>query len=197
MIKSLDFSLNQRTLIISLLCVGVIFNVVSYFHFRYASSRKVDMAIEQLTLSSVKIYDDVLLKVDDYLAVVSSNVSSRVSASFSPSPSSSDEKEKDTPILPVVDSIDYDYYIKDGRHMARIGNQDFSDGSPFPRGGVISRVYGDCIILDGKYRVSRSNARVAPSSSRSAVSRPSVASVPSQSFDFSDMRNEIKKGINL
>lgn len=169
----------------------MLFNIVSYFHFRYASSRKVDIAIEQLTLTSVKIYDDVLLKVDDYLASVSSNVSSRVSASFSSSPLTSEEKSKDTPILPVVDSIEYDYYVKDGRHMARIGNQDFSDGSPFPRGGVISRVYGDCIILEGGYRVTRQNARVSPSSSRSAASRPSVASAT-----LPDNHNQMK-GLQL
>lgn len=191
MTKEIKFNVNQRTLIISLLLVGVLFNIVSYFHFRYASSRKVDIAIEQLTLTSVKIYDDVLLKVDDYLASVSSNVSSRVSASFSSSPLTSEEKSKDTPILPVVDSIEYDYYVKDGRHMARIGNQDFSDGSPFPRGGVISRVYGDCIILEGGYRVTRQNARVSPSSSRSAASRPSVASAT-----LPDNHNQMK-GLQL
>lgn len=185
MTKEITFNVNQRTLIISLLLVGVLFNIVSYFHFRYASSRKVDIAIEQLTLASVKIYDDVLLKVDDYLAGVSSNVSSRVSASFSsPSSSSSDQKTNDTPILPVVDSIEYDYYIKDGRHMARIGRQDFSDGSPFPRGGVISRVYDDCILLEGGYRVARQNARVGGISSRSVDS--------TRSFDFS---NNLNKGI--
>ena len=181
MTKEIKFSVNQRTLIISLLLVGVLFNIVSYFHFRFASARKVDKAIEQLTLSSVKLYDDVLLKVDDYLSVVSSNVFSSVSSSFFSSSSSSsssslDDKLKNSPILPVVDSIEYDYYVKDGRHMARIGNQDFSDGSPFPRGGVISRVYGDCIILEGGYRVTRQNARVSSSLSRSAASRPSVAS---------------------
>lgn len=191
MTKEIKFSVNQRTLIISLLSVGVLFNIVSYFHFRFASSRKVDVAIEQLTLASVKIYDDVLLKVDDYLASVSSNVSSRVSASSSSSPLTSEEKSKDTPILPVVDSIEYDYYVRDGRHMARIGNQDFSDGSPFPRGGVISRVYGDCIILEGGYRVTRQNARVSPSSSRSAASRPSVVSVT-----LPDNHNSIK-GLQL
>lgn len=191
MTKQIKFSVNQRTLIISLLSVGVLFNIVSYFHFRFASSRKVDVAIEQLTLASVKIYDDVLLKVDDYLSSVSSNVSSRVSASFSSSPLISEDKAKDTPILPVVDSIEYDYYVKDGRHMARIGNQDFSDGSPFPRGGVISRVYGDCIILEGGYRVTRQNSRVSPSSSRSVASRPSVASAT-----LSDNHNQMK-GLQL
>lgn len=191
MTKEIKFSVNQRTLIISLLSVGVLFNIVSYFHFRFASSRKVDVAIEQLTLASVKIYDDVLLKVDDYLASVSSNVSSRVSASFSSSPLTSDEKAKDTPILPVVDSIEYDYFVSDGRHMARIGNQYFSDGSPFPRGGVISRVYGDCIILEGGYRVTRQNARVSSSSSRSVASRSSVASAT-----LPDNHNQIK-GLQL
>lgn len=175
--KSFKFTFESRYGVILILFIGVLFNIISFVHFYFSSSRKVDEALRSLTVSSIKIYDDTLSKVDDYLSALSTNV-----AFYSRSPSSDslsasvDFNKSDSPILPVVDSIDYDYFVSDGRHIARIGRQDFSDGSPFPRGGVISRVYDDCILLEGGYRVARQNARIGGFSSPSVDSSLSTSS---------------------
>lgn len=195
---SFKISFDTRALVIFILCVGVLFNIISFVHFYFSSSKKVDSALESLTLSSVKLYDDVIARVDDYLHSVTTNLafsSSSSSTSTSTSDVSSSSKNKeDSPILPVVDTLDYDYYVKDGRHIARIGRQDFSSGSPFPRGGVISRVYDDCIILEGGYRVARQNRLASSSSSRPSVSAPSVTS---SKVDFPDITSQLKKGLTL
>ena len=192
---SFKISFDTRALVIFILCVGVLFNIISFVHFYFSSSKKVDSALESLTLSSVKLYDDVIARVDDYLFSLTTNLS--FSSSFtSDFNSSSSKRKEDTPILPLVDSIEYDYFVKDGRHMARIGRQDFSSGSPFPRGGVISRVYDDCIILEGGYRVARQSPRLGSSSSSS---RPSVSvpSVTSSKVDFPDITSQLQKGLSL
>lgn len=191
---SFKISFDTRALVIFILCVGVLFNIITFVHFYFSSSKKVDSALESLTLSSVKLYDDVIARVDDYLQSVTTNLSfSSSSSSAASDVSSSSKKKDDSPILPVVDSIEYDFFVKDGRHMARIGRQDFSSGSPFPRGGVISRVYDDCIILEGGYRVARQN-RLASSSSRPSLSAPSVTS---SDIEFPDITSKLKKGLTL
>ena len=187
--SSFKISLDTRAMVIVLLCVGVLFNVISFFHLYFSSSKKVDDALQSLTVSSIKLYDDTLSKVDDYLHGLSTNTAfvSRLPSSEIPSISGNTTKE-DSPILPVVDSIDYDYFVSDGRHIARIGRQDFSDGSPFPRGGVISRVYDDCILLEGGYRVARQNARVGASP---------VRSFDSSSASSFDSLSHLKEGLKL
>ncbi|MBQ4385442.1 MAG: hypothetical protein II823_05925 [Kiritimatiellae bacterium] len=192
---SFKISFDTRALVIFILCVGVLFNIITFFHFYFSSSKKVDAALESLTLSSVKLYDDVIARVDDYLHSVTTNLSFSSSAAVASEASSSFSRNKeDSPILPVVDTLDYDFYVKDGRHIARIGRQDFSSGSPFPRGGVISRVYDDCIILEGGYRVARQNRLASSSSSRPSVSAPSVTS---SKVDFPDITSQLKKGLTL
>lgn len=74
----------------------------------------------------------------------------------SPSPGKSSDSTSvklDTPILPEVDVLAYDYASVDGFPLAVIGGQYFKCGDIFPRGGVISSISCDCLILDGRYRV--------------------------------------------
>ena len=188
---SFKISIDTRSLVLLILCLGVFINLLTYFHFFFSSRKKIDSALQGLTLSSVRLYDDALAKVDDYLRAATTNFSF---SSSSPSSSfgSSSSGKVDSPIIPVVDTIDYDYFVSNGRHIARIGRQDFSDGSPFPRGGVISRVYDDCIILDGGYRVARGTGRVGSFSSRSVDSAVSSSSAPSLD-GFKDVRERIKQ----
>lgn len=58
-----------------------------------------------------------------------------------------------TPILPEVDTLAYSYATVDGLPLAVIRGQYYRCGDIFPRGGLISSISRDCILLDGKYRV--------------------------------------------
>lgn len=58
-----------------------------------------------------------------------------------------------TPILPEVDTLAYSYAMVDGLPLAVIRGQYYRCGDIFPRGGLISAISRDCILLDGKYRV--------------------------------------------
>lgn len=62
----------------------------------------------------------------------------------------------DTPILPEVDRVQYQFYIDSGKPYINLSRQKFTVGDNYPRGGVITSISGDSIILDGLYRVSNS-----------------------------------------
>lgn len=128
-----------------------LFNLFAFFYFRHAVASRIDDSVD-LALSSLQSRFDVLQHnlQSNILVSVTNFVGSFPSFS-----SSSDvvPVASTTVISPVVDTCSYDFYERDGVQVARIGSQDFSRGSPYPRGGVIFRVYEDCIILEGGYRV--------------------------------------------
>lgn len=189
MITSFKISISTRNAVLLILGVGVLFNIISFFHFRFSTVRRVNDSVKAIEVSSLRLYDDVLKRVDDYMHTVSTNFNFSSSSAVIASEQISANKD-DTPLLPLVDSIDYDYFVHNGRHIARIGRQDFSDGSPYPRGGVISRVYDDCLILDGKYRVARSSRSSGSFSANSRVSS-SPPSIPSNFDDLSSLSKRI------
>ena len=111
---SFKISIDTRSLVLLILCLGVFINLLTYFHFFFSSRKKIDSALQGLTLSSVRLYDDALAKVDDYLRAATTNFSF---SSSSPSSSfgSSSSGKVDSPIIPVVDTIDYDYFVSNRR----------------------------------------------------------------------------------
>lgn len=158
---------DSRKVVILLLLLGLGFNVATFLMFRVKSANQIIDFRKNLDSVYDEKFNALKVDIDNFLQFVTTN---KVSSSSFSSPSSSSSDSVNTPILPVVDSIDFDYFIHEGRHIAKIGGQYFSSGSPYPHGGTITRVYPDSIILDGKYRVSRSSSVSSRSSSSSSSS---------------------------
>lgn len=47
----------------------------------------------------------------------------------------------------------YTYFRNDDLDYARVGIVDFSVGSPFPRGGTITAIYPDMVVVDDRFSV--------------------------------------------
>ena len=109
---------SSRKVVIVVLLIGLVFNILTFFYFRYSTQKKLDIAVASLTDGSSRLYNDVLIRVDDYMHVFSTNILNAVILSVgsnsnlvSSSSSASDHKLKeDSPLLPLVDTIDYDYF---------------------------------------------------------------------------------------
>lgn len=180
---------DSRKVVLLVLFVGLGFNIATFFTFRMRSQNQ----LTELRKNLDSVYDDKYksLKndIDNFLQFVTTNKVVSSSSALNSNLARSSEVSN-TPILPVVDSIDFDYFIHEGKHIAKIGGQYFSSGSPFPHGGTITRVYPDSIIIDGKFRVSRSSVASvrSPSStvSPSSTFSPSVSSSSSSSSRFND-----------
>ena len=94
-----NLSQNSKACAILLLLVGVVFNIVSFFQFKYSTSKRIEEAVLAINVSSMKLYDDVLRRIDDRLQSISTNTTYTVNGSAPLNDSLS--QKSSSPLLPV------------------------------------------------------------------------------------------------
>ena len=125
-----------------ILLIGIICNLLCIVVFRLKLDRKYSAEFKALSTSLqsdlVSFSSDALSRIDNYF------LSNKVSRASSPR---SDVSPSD---ILFLDSGDYDYYYYSvgGAPVARVGCCDFYIGSSFPRGGRITAIYPDYLVVD-------------------------------------------------
>lgn len=131
------------------------FSTVLFFKFKVA--RDLNLKISELSSASDRRFEafasDVLHRVDGFLySNVLHRVSSGVSNGNDLSPASLSPADERRLVLHEVVSSDFDYdYYFDGNPHAYLDGSVFSVGDPFPRGGVITNITRDSILVSNKY----------------------------------------------
>lgn len=129
------------------LLLGILANFICVVVFRLKLDRRYQSEFNELShalhVELMTFSRDALARVDSYFA--SNKVNSVNSVSSVSSSSSSDP----TSVL-FRDSgeCDYYYYVYNGDPVARIGISDFRIGYPFPKGGAITAIFPDFLIVD-------------------------------------------------
>lgn len=150
----------DKSQIISLLLVGALaVNTVVHFtspaykfyreQFKLAETR----LNGQYDLFASTVRTNVTDAVVDFYTNVLAMVERRPAFATNSFGVASSPSDHPSPILPLVDNISYSYGYVDGADIATIGTQHYKVGQVFPRGGLITSVSSDCIVLDGRYRV--------------------------------------------
>ena len=131
------------------LLVGIIFNFVCVVVFRLKLDRKMSSDFDKLSESLQGQVSDLtvsaLRSIDSYFV---SNSIPRSSSSVSSS-SSSDEME--LTFHKEIGEWDYDYFLSDGFPLARVGPSYFRVGDSFPRGGKITDIFPDCVVVNDRF----------------------------------------------
>lgn len=152
--------------------LAVLFNFGTVLFFKFKVARDLNLKLTDLAAASDRRFEafasDVLSRVDGFLY---SNVVNRASTGASTgalisSPAALSPSEERRLILHEVVSSDFDYdYFSDGRPHAYLQGVVYSVGDPFPRGGVISSIGPDSILVSDRYvflRPSRSRYSAMP-----------------------------------
>lgn len=71
----------------------------------------------------------------------------------------------------------YTYFRNDDLDYARVGIVDFSVGSSFPRGGTITAIYPDLVVVDDKFFVRNRHSLDSLSSSSSSSNNDSIPKI--------------------
>lgn len=161
------------------LLIGILSNFLCLVVFRLKLDRKYDSRFADLSTSLneqlVSFSTASLARIDNYFR---SNLQSRVNSSFSSTASlSKDDYDPKSVLFLDSGECDYYYYLFNGEPFARIGISDFRVGNPFPRGGSITAIFPDCLIVDNSLLFrNRSFSSYSPFSSRSSsFSSPSIS----------------------
>ena len=155
--------LDQPQVIAILLIIALLLNALIHFtspaykFYRQAAlelEKRVDTRFDSYTQTvRTNVTDAVVEFYTNVLSIVESRPSQSSIGAFTNSVDSSS-----SPVLPLVDSINYSYGYADG-DIATIGSQHYRVGQVFPRGGLITNISFDSIILDGRYRVANAISR--------------------------------------
>lgn len=126
------------------LLFGIILNFGCVVFFRLSLDRKHQREIREMASSFheqiVSFSSDALRRIDDYF--ISNRVSNAVSPSGVSTVNPQDVLFKDS------GEWDYSFMMIDGIPFARVGIVNFSVGSRFPRGGSITAIYPDYVIVN-------------------------------------------------
>ena len=129
------------------LLIGILLNFVCVVVFRLKLDRKMGRDFVSLSDSLRSQVTDLtvaaLSSIDAYF--VSNNIPR--SASFASSPSD----EIDATFHREVGDWDYDYFLSDSLPIARVGYSYFHVGDSFPRGGKITDIYPDCVVINDRF----------------------------------------------
>lgn len=144
--------------------LGILFNLFAVVFFKFKVVGGYREEISQLRLASDQRFErfasDVLSRVDAFLY---SNVVDRAALSVTNSSGAS-------PVLHEIVGRDFEYeYYFDGKPHANIDGSYLSVGDIFPRGGVITDINRDSILVSGRYLFIRPS-RLRASSPLSATS---------------------------
>lgn len=150
MINDKFFKVLLLIAIIINLALSVIFKISNYNQNKKLINANLNRANEQLS--------EMVAQVLSYTRnVISTNTLSNITTSSNQF-SSNNIFQSDTPILhKEVLNFRYHYFEVDNKPFAKIGLINLSIGQPFPRGGIITAIYPDCIILDNRGLVINSN----------------------------------------
>lgn len=136
---------------------GILLNAVLCLVFRLRVDRAAQERFELFRSAAsseiVSLTTNALHAIDAYF--VSNRVAS-VSVSAFSSGSSSDVLE-DYPILRNAGTWKYHYFELGNNRFARVGIRNYGEGDFFPRGGLITNIHPDGIVVDAKYWVSNSS----------------------------------------
>lgn len=160
-----------------LIFVALLFNLGSVVLFKFKVTRDFNNQISELRKFSDERFErfgsDVLFRIDSYLA---SNVVSRTSSGASLIPT-----DNQPSVFYEIVGRDFDYeFFFDGKPHANIDGSYLSIGDLFPRGGVISDITRDGILVSGRYLFLRP----------SRLAKSSLSS--SQSLSFNQTENGVK-----
>lgn len=131
------------------LFIGILFNLVCVVVFRLRLDRKYRDQFEEYKISLASdvhnLSRDALSAIDGYFV---SNYNHSVSAPLSASLSA-----VDNPSRSFADSGDwfFDYFEHDNVRYARVGIRNYREGDVFPRGGFITSIHPDGVLVDGEY----------------------------------------------
>ena len=157
-----------------ILVVGVLLNCLLCVVFKLRIDRRYN---DQFVSFRSELSSDVqdftrraLSTIDDYFL---SNQVSRVSSDSSPVLNSS-PNDNGSPLLKDIGDWKYTYFEVNGIRYARVSFRNYKEGDFFPRGGVITSIHPDGLVVDGRYWVKNS---LIPSSSFSVVSPPVANSI--------------------
>lgn len=149
-----------------LLLFGIILNVCCVLIFRLKLDRHYKIEFSQLSnnlkTELAAFAADSLRSIDNYF------VSNRLS--FVTSATTNHIENVTTEEVFYKDGGEW-YYVFfrfDGLDYARVGIVDFLVGSPFPRGGTITAIYPDFVVVDDKFSIRNKNSsytQFSPSSS--------------------------------
>ena len=172
MFKNLDKSQVIALLLVAALVVNAVVHFTSPAYRFYRDQFKL---VEQRLDTKYNLFSStVRTNVTDAVVEFYTNVIAMVSARPADVKGVVGQSVPGSPILPLVDNISYSYGLADDSSIATIGTQHYKVGQVFPRGGLITSISSDCIILDGRYRVGNASS---PRSYKS-VNKDDVYNVP-------------------
>lgn len=129
------------------LLIGILLNFGCVVVFRLKLDRKMGRDFDSLSDSLRSQVADLtvaaLASIDAYF------VSNNIPRSASSPVSSSDEI--DITFHKEIGDWDYDYFISDSVPLARVGYSYFRVGDSFPRGGKITDIYPDCVVINDRF----------------------------------------------
>lgn len=148
------------------LLFGILANFVCVVVFRLKLDREYDKRFSLMSDTiNAQVHQfsvDALRSIDMYF------VSNSVLGSVSSGSDSPSELKADVVFYDDGGDWSYDYFLSDGVSLARVGCVYFRIGDNYPRGGRISAIYPDSVVIDGKYHVRNSSfVSVSRSSSQS------------------------------
>lgn len=128
------------------LLFGILLNFGCVLVFRLKLDRKYNEDFVRLSESLqnqlVAFSSDALRQIDDYFA------SNRLSRASSSSSSSDTSVSSEDILFKDSGEWDYSYMMIGGLPFARVGIVNFSVGSKFPRGGSITAIYPDYVVVN-------------------------------------------------
>lgn len=137
------------------LLLGILANFVCVVVFRLKLDREYDKKFSLMSDTiNAQVHQfslDALRSIDMYF------VSNSVRKSVSSVSDSSSGLKTDIVFYDDGGYWSYDYFLSDGVSLARVGCVYFRVGDNYPRGGRISAIYPDSVVIDGKYHVRNSS----------------------------------------
>ena len=126
------------------LFLGILSNLVCVVVFRLRLDRKYQYQFEEY--KNALASDVRALSVDALTAIDGYFVSNYHASATSPAPVSATVRS-------FTDSGDwqFDYFEHDGVRYARVGVRNYREGDIFPRGGLITSLHPDGVLVDGEY----------------------------------------------
>lgn len=144
-----------------ILLLGILANFICVIVFRLKLDKqyqeKFTTFSESLKYDISRFTTDALSSIDSYF------VSNSFKFASSPSNFSSTSNEVKNPFLLDGGEWNYHYFQIDKQPKAQVGFTIFEVGSVFPRGGSITAIYPDYIVVNNSHSVRNRNISLAPS----------------------------------
>lgn len=141
-----------------LLLFGITSNIVLYLFFRINLERRINNRLDgALTFASSNLVRMTTYAMDYTRSVVTSNLLIH-STNNTTNDHSVVADQKDV-FFEYKDSLPFHYFEIQGVPYARLGCITISISSPFPRGGYVTQIYPDSIVINNKYYFTNSTIK--------------------------------------